>query len=82
MRTAQDLTWSKWGDRVSTYLQRLEALLWPDLIILGGGVSQDADHFLPYLTVRPPVVPAELRNDAGIVGAAMAAAEAAAEAAG
>jgi polyphosphate glucokinase len=40
-------------------------------------VSQDADRFLPYLTVRPPVVPAELRNDAGIVGAAMAAAEAA-----
>src|SRR5262249_3519353 len=55
------------------YLNALENLLWPDLIIIGGGVSRKADKFLDHLTARTRIVPAQLRNDAGIVGAALAA---------
>ena len=55
------------------YLHVVERLLSPDLIILGGGVSKKADRFLPYVKVATPVVPAVLQNNAGIVGAAMAA---------
>jgi polyphosphate glucokinase len=60
---------------VSRYLQVLEGLMWPDLIIAGGGVSKKADKWLSLLECRTPVVAAALRNDAGIVGAAAAAAE-------
>jgi polyphosphate glucokinase len=73
-REEGDLSWEKWAGRVDTYLDRMEALLWPDLIIIGGGVSRKADKFLPLLTSRVRVVSAVLHNDAGIVGAAMAAA--------
>ena len=52
-------------------LHAIDRLFWPNLIILGGGVSKNADKFIPRLTVRPRVVPANLRNDAGIVGAAL-----------
>ena len=62
--------------RVSRYLQHFEALLWPDLIILGGGVSKKADKFLPLIAdVRTKVVTAQLQNEAGIIGAALYAAE-------
>jgi polyphosphate glucokinase len=58
---------------VDEYLEQMEALLSPGLIIIGGGVSRKSDKFLPYLTrLRAKVVPAALHNDAGIVGAAMA----------
>ena len=50
-------------------------MLWPDLIVVGGGVSRKADKFLPHLRLRAPIVPAKLRNTAGIVGAAVLAAE-------
>jgi polyphosphate glucokinase len=76
-RERDGLSWEHWAKRVSQYLARLEALLWPDLIILGGGVSKKSDKFLDLLTVRTKVVPAQLRNDAGIVGAALAATAAA-----
>jgi polyphosphate glucokinase len=67
--------WTKWAGKLDEYLSRVEALLWPSLIIIGGGVSRHAEQFLPHLDhVRAPVVPAELHNAAGIVGAAMAAA--------
>jgi polyphosphate glucokinase len=67
--------WKDWTDRVSEYLQRIEALLSPDLIIVGGGISKECDKWLPMLTgVQAKIVPATLHNDAGIVGAAMAAA--------
>jgi polyphosphate glucokinase len=66
------LSWSDWAQRVSRYIRGLEDLIWPDLIIAGGGVSKKADKWLPLLEVRTRVVPAELRNDAGIVGAAVA----------
>jgi len=58
---------------VQEYLRHLEDLLWPDLLIIGGGVSKKAEKFLPLLDIRSPVVPATLLNNAGIVGAAMAA---------
>lgn len=75
VREAEALSWTEWAPRVSRYLQVLENLLWPDLIIVGGGVSKKADRWLPLLTCRTPVAAAALRNDAGIVGAAAAAAE-------
>jgi polyphosphate glucokinase len=66
--------WKDWTERVSEYLQRLEALLSPNLIIVGGGISKECDKWLPMLTgVQAKIVPATLHNDAGIVGAAMAA---------
>src|SRR6266568_1100732 len=72
-REEQDLSWGKWADRVDTYLDKMEALLSPDLIIIGGGISRKSGKFLPRLTLMARVVPAALQNDAGIVGAAMAA---------
>jgi polyphosphate glucokinase len=58
---------------VDEYLQHMNAYLWPDLIIIGGGVSKKADKFLPLLTVQTEVVAAQMENEAGIVGAAVAA---------
>jgi polyphosphate glucokinase len=74
-REEHDLGWTKWAARVDEYLARVEALVWPDLFIIGGGISRRADKFVPMLTgVRARIVPAALHNDAGIVGAAMTAA--------
>ncbi len=73
VRERDNLSWEKWAHRVNRYIGTLEALLWPDLIIIGGGASRKADKFIPLLDVRTKVVPAQLRNDAGIVGAALAA---------
>jgi polyphosphate glucokinase len=67
------LSWHEWTQRVSRYLQSLENLIWPDLIIVGGGISRKADKWLPLLEVRTKVIAATLHNDAGIVGAAAAA---------
>jgi polyphosphate glucokinase len=72
-REVQELSWGKWASRVDGYLDKIEELLSPDLIIIGGGVSKKSDRFLPRLSLRAKVVPASLLNDAGIVGAAMAA---------
>jgi polyphosphate glucokinase len=72
-RQRQDMSWEKWAKRVDLYLANLERLLWPDLIIVGGGVSKKYEKFLPLLTLRTKVVPAEMRNEAGIVGAALGA---------
>lgn len=73
VRIERKLSWKKWAERVNRYLNRIEALLWPDLIIIGGGVSKEHTKFLPRLTTRARLVPAELFNEAGIVGAAIAA---------
>ena len=68
-----DLSWGKWAGRVDEYLQHIEALLSPYLIIVGGGVSKQSEKWVPRLTgIRARIVPAVLLNDAGIVGAAMA----------
>ncbi len=75
VREEHDLSWGKWAGRVDEYLEHMEMLLSPQLIIIGGGVSRKSDKFLPFLTrLRAPVVPAAMHNDAGIIGAAMAAA--------
>jgi polyphosphate glucokinase len=74
-REREDLSYPEWAKRVDRYLDVLEAGVWPDLIIVGGGVSKKAHKWVPLLSTRTPVVPAELLNDAGIVGAALAAAE-------
>jgi len=72
-RKREKLSWKKWGKRFNTYLSHLEALLWPDLIILGGGTSKNFDKFSPYIKIQTPVVVAEFLNEAGIVGGALAA---------
>ncbi len=73
VRKNDHLSWPKWAARVSEVLVTFESLLWPDLFIIGGGVSRKADKFMPLLKCRTRVVPAALGNDAGIVGAALAA---------
>jgi polyphosphate glucokinase len=74
-RVRRGLSWKAWSQDLDEHLQRIDALMWPNLMILGGGVSKNADKFIPRLTVRCPVVPAQLRNDAGIIGAAFVAVE-------
>ena len=71
-REVHDLDWAQWAGRVDEYMSHLEALLWPELFIVGGGVSRKSDKFLPLLEgLRARVVPAKMHNDAGIVGAAL-----------
>jgi polyphosphate glucokinase len=74
-RDRDRMSWGTWSGHLSKYLHRLEDLLWPDLLVIGGGVSRKSHKFLPFLELRTPVVPAELRNAAGIVGSAMAASQ-------
>ncbi|MFD8812966.1 polyphosphate--glucose phosphotransferase [Streptomyces sp. NPDC059627] len=70
-----DLSWEQWGHRVDKYLAHVEMLFTPNLFIIGGGVSRKADKFLPYIEgIKAEIVPAQLQNNAGIVGAAMRAA--------
>jgi polyphosphate glucokinase len=74
-RERRKLSWADYAGELDEYLHKLDMLVWPDLIIIGGGISKDAARFVPRLTVRPRVVAAENRNNAGIVGAATIAAE-------
>jgi polyphosphate glucokinase len=71
VRKAKDLDWKSWGQRFNNYLGMMEALFWPDLIILGGGASKKLDRFKQTITVNTPVKPATLLNLAGIIGAAL-----------
>lgn len=71
-RKRDDLSWEKWAKRLDIYLNRLEKLVWPDLIILGGGVSKKHNKFMSHLTVQAEIVIAESLNEAGIIGAALA----------
>lgn len=73
IREEKKLHWGEWAERVQEYLSAIEALLSPDLVIIGGGVAKHADKFVPDLRLRAEVVGAQLANAAGIVGAAMAA---------
>ena len=70
-RERHDLSWKDYAHRVQEYLELVERLLWPSLFIIGGGVSKHADEFLPEIEIRTRVVPAQLLNRAGIVGAAL-----------
>ncbi|MFE7166667.1 polyphosphate--glucose phosphotransferase [Streptomyces sp. NPDC057616] len=71
-----ELTWEHWARRVQKYLAHVEMLFSPELIVVGGGVSRKAQKFLPFIEgIKAEIVPAQLQNNAGIVGAAMRAAE-------
>lgn len=72
VRIEQEMSWKKWSARVDEYLHLIETVLQPDLIIVGGGASRNANKFIPRLTIAAPIVPAQLLNEAGIVGAALA----------
>jgi polyphosphate glucokinase len=74
-RVRRGLSWKAWAADLDEHLDRIHQLMWPNLMILGGGVSKSADKFIPRLTVHTAVVPAQLRNDAGIIGAAIVGAE-------
>ncbi len=75
VKTIEDLSYPDWAKRLQRYYSHLENLLWPDLFVVGGGVSRKAHKFLPLLRLRTPIVPAQLRNTAGIIGAAVLAAQ-------
>ncbi|MEO5744462.1 MAG: polyphosphate--glucose phosphotransferase [Terracoccus sp.] len=66
----EGLSWDEYVERLQIYYNTLEKLFSPDLIVVGGGISKDADQFLPKLKLRAAIVPAQLRNKAGIIGAA------------
>jgi polyphosphate glucokinase len=70
-RSNNNLDWDTWAGRFNEYLMRIEDLIWPDKIIIGGGASKKGEKFFHHLTTKAPVVPATLKNEAGIVGAAM-----------
>jgi polyphosphate glucokinase len=74
-RKRDELKWKQWAERLDEYLDHVERLFTPRLIIIGGGVSKRSEKFLPELTVKARIIPARLRNEAGIIGAAVAAAE-------
>lgn len=73
-RETQNLSWEEWAERLQEFYAHVEMLFSPDLFIVGGGVSRSADEFLPLIHLRTPIVPAALRNRAGIMGAAALAA--------
>ena len=66
----EDLSWDEYVERLQRYYDVIEKLFSPDLIVVGGGISRDSEKFLPKLRLRCPIVPAQLRNQAGIIGAA------------
>src|SRR6266508_1052044 len=71
-RQREDLSWKKYARRLDRYLKMMEKLFWPDLFIVGGGISKESEKFLPLLDIKTPIVPAQLLNQAGIIGAALA----------
>ena len=70
IKDKEGLSYAEWAVRLQRYYSHLEALLWPELFVVGGGVSKDSEKFLPLLKIRTPIVPAQLENKAGIIGAA------------
>jgi polyphosphate glucokinase len=71
-RKREDLSWKEYAGRLDEFLHRIEDLLWPDVIVVGGGISKKSEKFFPHLTARTRVVRAEMLNEAGIAGAALA----------
>jgi len=74
-REREDLEWDDWAERLTRYYGVVEALLWPDLIVIGGGVSKKSSKWMSKVDIHTKMVPAELLNEAGIVGAALLASE-------
>jgi polyphosphate glucokinase len=75
VRDKKDLSWEEWAGRLTAYYRKLEQLFSPDLFVVGGGVSKKSDQFLPLIEIETEIVPAQLMNAAGIVGAALYATE-------
>lgn len=73
VRELEDLSWKKYAKRLNKYLAAMEKLFWPDLFIIGGGISKNSEKYIPLLTIETPIIPAQFFNEAGIVGAALAA---------
>jgi hypothetical protein len=71
VREEKELSWERWAERLQEYYTHLEFLFSPDLFVVGGGVSKKSDQYLPLLELDTPIVPAGLRNDGGIIGAAL-----------
>jgi polyphosphate glucokinase len=71
VRQRDNVSWEEYAQRLQAYLDLVQRVLWPQLIIIGGGISNVADKFLPLIQLRTPIVPARLRNHAGIIGAAV-----------
>jgi polyphosphate glucokinase len=72
VRQRDDLSWKKYAKRLNKYLAEMEKLFWPDLFIIGGGISKQSEKYIPLLKIKTPLVPAQFLNEAGIVGAALA----------
>ena len=72
VRQREDLSWKKFAKRLNNYLLEMEKLFWPDLFIIGGGISKQSDKYIPLLEIKTPVVTAQFLNEAGIVGSALA----------
>ena len=77
VKDRKDLSWDDWSKRLAEVIEHIDALIWPDLVIIGGGVSKESAKFIPQLNARARCVPAALHNEAGIIGAALLAAESA-----
>jgi len=73
VRQRDELSWKKYAKRLNKYLTAMENLFWPDLFIVGGGISKESEKYIPLLNIETPIVTAEFLNEAGIVGAALAA---------
>ena len=73
VRQRDGLSWKKYAKQLNKYLTEMERLFWPDLFIVGGGISKESEKYIPRLTIETPIVPAQFLNEAGIVGAAFAA---------
>ncbi|MEL4357789.1 MULTISPECIES: polyphosphate--glucose phosphotransferase [unclassified Luteococcus] len=71
----EDLSWAEWAKRLQRYYETMQMLFWPDLFVVGGGVSKKHEKYLPLLELETPIIPAELKNKAGIIGAAWLAAQ-------
>jgi polyphosphate glucokinase len=73
VRQRDGLSWKKYARRLNNYLVEMERLFWPDLFVIGGGISKESEKYIPRLMIETPIVPAQFLNEAGIVGAALAA---------
>ena len=71
VRESEDLSWKEYARRLNKYLMEMEKLFWPDLFIVGGGISKLSDKYLPLLKIPTPIITAQLLNQAGIIGAAL-----------
>ncbi len=72
VREEHDLKWKQWAERLDEVIAAIDRVLWPQVIMIGGGVSKKSEKFLPHLHPRARTIPAQLLNDAGIIGAALA----------